>query len=278
MLVVSGANALGNALGDESADLRALQKRVESCIRSFPLDSSNSGADMSITCESMVGGFNAGDGIRAFEKMSFLDPADNAIMFKIAKDIVSTWRNTASGSRPSSTEATARRIAAQKLGEEPVLEGGPITQAAQTLSSAARIETNDNVKLAMIASLGRILHMRAENATTSVIPDNVRTEVITTLKFLGNPMEQDNVFVLNAANDVLKNLITLDIGPVTITTIPRPTFFSKYKVPLIATGITAVVSAGALALMMHHRHATGLAGRGPLRRRAEAALRRRRAR
>lgn len=276
MLVVSGANALGS-LGDVSADLRALQKRVDACVRSFPLDSSNAGADMSITCDSMVGG-TMGGGLPVFEKLSFIDPLDNAIMFSIAKNVISMWRNTASGSRPSSTEANVRRIAAQKLGEVPVLEGGPITQAAQALSSAARIENNDNVKLAIIASLGRILHMHGENATESVIPASVRTEVITTLKYLGNPMEQANVHVLNAANDVLKNLITLDIGPVTVTTIKKPTFFSKYKVPLIATGVTAAVATGALALFFRHRHATGLSAAGPLRRRAEAALRRRRAR
>lgn len=274
MLVVSGANALGSVgLGDVSADLRALQKRVDQCIRSFPLDSSNVGADMSITCESQVGGFKAGDGIRAFEKFSFVDPADNAIMFSIAKNIISTWRNTASGGRPSSTEATARRIAAQKLGEEPVLEGGPVVQAAQALSSAARIETNDNVKIAIANSLGYLLRTRSEHT----IPPNVRTEAITTLKFLANPMEQ-SVEVANAARDALKRLITLEIGPVTVTSVPKPSFVSKYKVPLIAMGVTAAVSAGALAWMVHRRHATALGAPGPLRRRAEAALRRQRAR
>jgi len=273
MLVVSGANALGRALGDESTDLRALQQRVNSCIRSFPLDSSNAGADMSVTCDGLVGG-SIGGGLPAFEKMSFLDAADNAIMFSIAKDIITTWRNTASGSRPSSSEANVRRIAAQKLGEEPVLEGGPVAQAAQSLSSAARIETNDNVKLAIIASLGYLLRTRNEN----IIPPSIRTEAITSLKFLGNPHEQDNVHVLNAANDALKRLVTLDIGPITVTPIETPSKLAKYKVPLIAMGITAAVSAGALAWVAHRRHATGLAGPGPLRRRAEAALRRRRAR
>lgn len=272
MLVVSGANALGRALGDESSDLRALQQRVNQCVNWFPItDHNDSSASRVATCEMMVG---ASGGIRAFEKISFIDPIDNAIMFSIAKNILGSWRNTGSDGRPSSTEANVRRIAAQKLGEEPVLEGGPVSQALQVLSSAARIETNNNVKLAMIASMGHLLRTRDD----STIPATVRAEAITTLKFLGNPMEQDNVHVLNAANDVLKHLVTLNIGPITVTPIEIPSKLAKYKIPLIATGITAAVSAGVLAWMAHRHHMTGLGAPGPLRRRAEAALRRRRAR
>lgn len=270
MLVVSGANAFGG-LAAPLPELTALKKRVDQCVRSFPITSqTDAGASQALTCAMYVGGVgSASDGIKAFEKLSFIDDEDNALMFNIAQTLITNWRNTDLGAKVSSSEADVRRIAAQKLGEQPVYEAVSPTLAVQALASAGRIESNDKVKLAIVQSLAALLK-------TSNIPSSVRTEAVTTLKLLADPMLQSDPFVLNAANDALKNLVTLEIGPITVTPVPSPA--SKYKVPLIAAGITAAVSAGAIAWMVHRHHATNLAGPGPLRRRAEAALRRRRAR
>jgi hypothetical protein len=272
MLVVSGANALGS-FGAALPELTALKSRVDQCVRSFPIVSqTDSGASQAVTCEMFVGGTAGQEGIRAFEKLTLLEDIDNALLFNIAQTLITTWRNTDLGPKVSSTEANVRRIAAQKLGEASVFDAVSPTLAAQALSSAGRIESDNNVKLAIVQSLHVLLKNRD-------IPSAVRTEAMTTLKILANPDNHPviDVRVLNAANDALKALAPkLDIGPVTVT--PIPSGIAKFKVPLIAVGITAVVAAGGLALLFRHQHATGLSAAGPLRRRAEAALRRRRAR
>ncbi len=272
MLVVSGANALGG-FGAPMPELTALKKRVDQCVRSFPItDNTDAGASQAITCAMYVGGTgSAGDGIKAFEKVTLLDDEDNALLFNIAQTLITNWRNTDLGAKVSSSEANVRRIAALKLGEESVFDAVSPTLAAQALASAGRIESNDAVKAAIALGLFNLLKKRD-------IPASVRTEAITTLKLFADPMLQSDPTVLNVANDALKNLVTLEIGPITIETIEPPSKLAKYKVPLIAAGVTAAVSAGAIAWLAHRHHATNLAGPGPLRRRAEAALRRRRAR
>lgn len=275
MLVVAGANALGG-LGDTTDDLRALQSRLNKCVARLPITGDNDAqASFALSCNAWLGGGLGFKGIALFEKSSLLDQSDNAIMFNIARTVLSAWYSTGLNGTTNSTEAKVRRIAAQKLGEDPVLTGGPVQQALQTLSTAARKEPNDSVKLAEIASILRLLQVYAK-----FIEPSVRTEAITTLKILGDPNRVENtVTILNAANDALKSLAPkLEIGPVTVTTIPTPSFFSKYKTPLIAAGVTAAAAAGAIAWMVHRHHATALGAPGPLRRRAEAALRRRRAR
>lgn len=264
MLVVSGLGTLG----DLHDDLVSLKKRVDQCVRAFPLSSSNADADMALTCDMQVGGADGRSGLPQFEKLSFVEPIDNAIMLDVARTVLTNWRNTAVGSGVSSTEATARRIAAQKLGEEPILEvPGSAVLAAQTLASAGRIEGNRDVKLAIIKSLGYLLRTRDEN----VIPSSVRTEMITTLKIFADPNVQSDPFVLNAANDVLKNLFTIEIGPITITPVEKPP--SKYKIPLIAMGITAVLATGGL-IWFFRRPAAHTLRMGPLRRKVEARRRR----
>ncbi len=269
MLVVSGASALGS-FGAALPELVALKNRVDQCVRSFPIVSqTDSGASQAATCEMFVGGTGGEAGIRAFEKLTLLEDADNALLFNIAQTLITNWRNTDLGPKPSSTETNVRRIAAQKLGEASVFNAVSPTLAVQALSSAGRIESNDKVKLAIVQSLHVLLKNRD-------IPPSVRTEAITTLKLFADPFIQNDVFVLNAANDALKAIAPkIDIGPITVTSIKTP---SKFKIPLIAAGITAVVAAGGLALFFRHQHATGLSAAGPLRRRAEAALRRQRAR
>jgi len=270
MLVVSGANALGG-FGAAMPELTTLKKRVDQCVKSFPIVSAtDSGASQALTCAMFVGGQNGEEGIRAFEKVTLLEAVDNALLFNIAQTLITNWRNTDLGPAVSSTEVNVRRIAAQKLGEASVFDVVSPTLAVQALSSAGRVESNDKVKLAIVQSLHVLLKNRD-------IPPSVRTEAITTLKIFADPFTQNDVFVLNAANGALKDLAPkINIGPVTTT--PVPSAVSKYKIPLIAAGITAAVATTGLVLFFRHQHATGLSAAGPLRRRAEAALRRRRAR
>jgi len=267
MLVVSGANTLGG-LGAPMSELTALKQRVEQCIRSFPIvGNDDNAASTVVTCDEQVGGTK---GIKTFEKQTLLEDVDNALLFSIAQSILTGWRNTGMGARVSPTEVNVRRIAALKLGEQPVFDSVSPTLAAQALASAGRIEPNDTVKGYIAVSLYNLLKNRD-------IPASVRTEAMTTLKLFADPQLQRDVTLLNVATSALKALeLGLEIGPITITPTPSP--ISKYKIPLIAAGVTAVVATTALGLFFHHRHATGLAGPGPLRRQAEAALRRRRAR
>jgi hypothetical protein len=270
MLFVTG---LGTQLGDLQSDLVSLQKQVSRCVRAFPLGNSNADASMAVTCDMLVGGHDTNSGIRTFEKLSLIDQADNAVMASIAHDLLTGWYNTGTGGAPSTSEANVRRIAAQKLGEEPVLEGLPAPQAVFALSSAARRESNDTAKLAMIKSLGYLLRTRNED----LVPHNVRTEAITTLKIFADPNVQRNPYILNAANDALKDLnqISLDIGPATVTPVQKPR--SPYFIPIVATATTAVLATGTLLAIFWRPGGHGLSGAGPLRRKVEAAYRRRRA-
>lgn len=269
MLVVSGANALGS-FGAAMPELTALKSRVDQCVQSFPIVSqTDSGASQAATCAMFVGGEAGQDGIRAFEKLTLLEDVDNALLFNIAQTLITNWRNTDLGPKPSSSEVNVRRIAAQKLGEASVFDAVSPTLAVQALSSAGRIESDNKVKLAIVQSLHVLLKNRD-------IPNTVRTEAITTLKIFADPFIQNDVFVLNAATDALRAVAPkIDIGPITVTPVKTR---SKWTIPLVAAGVTAVVAAGGLALFFRHQHATGLSAAGPLRRRAEAALRRQRAR
>jgi hypothetical protein len=266
VLFVSGFGA--NA---PMSELTALKKRVDQCIRWFPITGSNdTAASEAVTCDMQVGGSGGQDGIRAFEKLTLIDPADNVLMFDIASAIVGGWRNTGMDGRPSPTEENVRRIAAQKLGESAVFDFSP-TQAVQLLAQVGRVEPSNVVKVAIIRSLHVLLKTRD-------IPPTVRAEAMTTLKtFADANVITNTVEVLNAANDALKDLaIKLEIGPVTVVSLGKPR--SKYFIPLVAMGITAVAATGGLILFFRHQDARGLSAAGPLRRKAEAALQRRKAR
>ena len=268
MLFVSGFGAKAPL-----PELVALKKRVDQCMRWFPITGSDdTAASEAVTCDMFVGGSGGGqEGIRAFEKLTLLEPEDNTLMFDIASAIISGWRGTGMDGRPSTTEANVRRIAAQKLGEPAVSEFSP-TQAVQLLSQVGRIEPSNVVKVAIIRSLHVLLK-------THDIPPIQRAEAITTLgNFADANVITNTVEVLNAANDALKDLAPkLEIGPITVTAVSKR---SPYLIPIVATAATAVLATGALILIAHrHRSADhALRGAGPLRRKAEAALRRRRGR
>jgi hypothetical protein len=264
MLFVSGFGAT-----TPMSELTTLKKRVDQCIRWFPITGSNdAAASEAVTCDMQVGG-SGRDGIRAFEKSTLIEPEDNALMFDIASAIVGGWHRTGMDATVSPTEENVRRIAAQKLGEPAVSEFSP-TQAVQLLSQAGRNEPSNVVRVAIIQSLHVLLKTRD-------IPSVHRAEAISTLQnFADANVRTNTVEVLNAATEALKDLAPkLEIGPVTVTSLGKPR--SKYFIPLVAMGITAVAATGALVLFFRHQDARGLSAAGPLRRKAEAALRRRRA-
>jgi hypothetical protein len=268
MLFVSGFGA--NA---PMAELVALKKRVDQCIRWFPITGSNdTAASEAITCEMVGSSSGSRDSLLTFEKLSLLEPEDNAVMFDVVSAIVGGWRNTGMDAAVSRTEENVRRIAAQKLGEPAVADFSP-TGAVQLLSQVGRVEPSNVVKVAIIRSLHVLLKTRD-------IPPTVRAEALTTLKtFADANILTNTVEVLNTATEALKDLAPkLEIGPVTITSVPASKPRSKYFIPLVAMGITAVAATGGLILFFRHQDARGLSAAGPLRRKAEAALRRRRAR
>ena len=264
-------------LGAVDSGLAALKKRVDNCIKSFPNSSNtDTGAGISVTCEGVGGDFGT-ESILPFEKLTFLNDEDNAVMFGIAQSIITQWRNTALGPKESTTEEKARRIAAAKLGEPAVFDSVSPTLAVQALSSAGRIETKPSVQLRIVVSLMTLLSERD-------IPATVRTEAITTLRILagtripgGLPKSPD---VEKAAEVALQIVdvhrgepIVLDIGPATVTPVK-----SSKLVPILAIAGTAVAAAGVLWYVFWRHPATQFSGAGRLRRKVEARLRQRRSR
>jgi hypothetical protein len=165
-------------------------------------------------------------------------------------------------------EVEVRRIAAQKLTEVGALS--PDTAILQ-MSTAARAETDGRVLIQLVNGMAQLI-----SDTTA---DNIRTEAITTLRVLADPLVQNDVFLLNAATAALKKIGVqrgvIDIGPVTVTSVKKP--LPKYFMPLVAITGTALASAGVLWYLFGRTASTQLSAPGPLRRRAEAQRRRRRA-
>lgn len=218
-------------------DLVQFKQDVDRCVSRLPFDAADTG--LALDCTDRIE-----RGVARFAKLSFVEDVDNITMLDIARTLLTYWRNTAPGGRPSPTEAAVRRFAADKLRDEAILRipGSPVL-AAQTLATAGRIEGDRDVRLAIIRSLGYLLRTRDETA----IAPSVRTEAITTLKILADPYTQSDPYVLNAANETLKSLYTIEIGPVTITPPARsPSWVSRYKVPLLVTGATALLAVGGL--------------------------------
>jgi hypothetical protein len=250
--------------------LAQLKKRVDSCISDLPLAASNdTTAGIAITCSTTLS-----EGMDAIEKLSFIDDADNAIVFNIARSLLTEWRNTDLGVKPSSTEERVRRIAAAKLGEDPVVNAVSATLAVQTLASAGRIESNPRVQLRIVVSLMNLLSERD-------IPASVRAEAITTLKIYADPLIQKSPDVKKGAEVALQvvdkasfpDVPEITIGPATVTPVK-----SSKLVPVLAIAGTAVAAAGVLWYVLWHRSATQFSGVGRLRRKVETRRRQRRSR
>ena len=265
-------------LGAADADLVKLKREVDHCIKNFPNTSNtDAGAEESLRCES-VGNDLGFTSILPFEKLTFLNDEDNTAMFGIAQSIITQWRNTALGPKESTTEEKVRRIAAAKLGEPAVFDSVSPTLAVQALSSAGRIEAKPSVQLRIVISLMTLLSDRD-------IPATVRTEAITTLRILagtripgGLPKSPDVEKAAEVALEVVDGPhrgepIVLDLGPATVTPVK-----SNKLVPILAIAGTAVAAAGVLWYVFWRHPATQFSGVGPLRRKVETQLRRRRSR
>jgi hypothetical protein len=288
MLFVSTTAAAG--FGGLSEDLASLAKTVDKCIKAFPLTGPgiNTLANVALNCDFKVN--RLPDGLPAFEKLTLLEPADNGVMFDLALKILTLWINTDLGAKPQPGEENTRRIAAAKLGEDAVVNAGaglanPVL-AVQTLATAGRREAVPSVQLAIITSLRELLRPQTP-ADTAIgrkqpdIPASVRAEAITTLESLASSIRSSNPAVLAAADVALKVVqpeITLEIGPATVTSLGKPR--SRFLIPVIVTAATAAVAAGTLWFVFRQRptHAHALNAVGPLRRRAEVQIRRRRVR
>jgi hypothetical protein len=280
MLITSVTPGLGAALGAAMPELVDLKKEIDYCTKAFPLSSSsNVDADIAANCQFKVDGTGSStEGLLQFEKVTLLAPEDNALLFDIARTLLSQWRNTNVGSTASSGEANTRRIAATKLGEPTVFDAVSPTLAVQTLSSAGRVETNESVLLPIILGIAKILSSRD-------IPDSVRTEALTTLKILADPLSQRTAGLTKTAQEALQvaqsfspGKPTIEVGPVVVLPVEKPA--SKFAIPIIVTVTTAIVAAGVLWAIFRRRsaqHAYAINAAGPLRRRVEAQLRRRRA-
>jgi hypothetical protein len=257
-----------------SPELVDLKDKVDRCIRlraSNSFTNDDQGAANNLFCTGTVLGNEPLAALRKIEKLTFLEDVDNQLVFNIARTLVRQWRTMGMAGGVDSKEAEVRRIAAQKLGEPAVGNLSPDTAIIQ-LSGASREEIDAQVQLAIIVSLAQLI-------TKDTAP-NIRTEAITSLKILADS-SQPNAGVRTAAVVALRILdpqITLEIGPATVTSLGKPR--SKFLVPILVGTAIAATTAGVIWYVSRSRRydAHAVSGVGPLRRRVEAQLRRRRAR
>jgi hypothetical protein len=224
------AMILGSLRG-VSPELLALQKRADQCVARLPFTMTRLG-DYSVCNDEIT------RGMRWIEKLTFLDTADNATVFDTALTLLAGWYNTGLDGKTTGSEAEVRRIAAQKLGEPAVFDAVSPTIAVFRLAAAGRREPSGAVKLAIVRSLYTLLRSRS-------IPDAARTEAMTTLRILADPYTQDDVYVLNAANDALKALARSTEpkppSPPASDSVPEPSFLARHALPLTIVGLAAVL-------------------------------------
>jgi len=257
--------------GAASTELVDLNTRVERCLRlqaNNGFTNDDGGASNNLFCTSTVIGNEPLAVLRNIEKLSFLDDGDNRLLFDIARKLLG-WRAMGMAGGIDRNEAEVRRIAAQKLAEVGALSPDA---AILQMSTAARAETDGSVLVQLINGMAQLI----SNTTA----DNIRTEATTTLRVLADPLVQNDVFVLNAAVAALKRIGArgpgIEIGPAVVTPVKKP--LPAFVVPLVAMTGTAIASAGVLWYFFGRHATTQLSAPGPLRRRAEAQQRRRRAR
>jgi hypothetical protein len=258
-----------------SPELVTLKNNVDKCLRfrnSNAFTNDDVGAENNLFCTGADLDTEPLNLLRKFEKADFIDAVDNQLMFDIARTVMRQWRVMGMAGGLSSTEAEMRRIAVQKLTEVGALSPDA---AILQMSGAAREETDGIVLLRIITGLTKLI-----DTTTSA---NIRTEAVTSLQILASDQNLGVRLAAQTALQLLKNklapAIDLEIGPVTVLPVqltekPLPGFV----VPLVAITGTAIVAAGVLWYVFGRHAATGLSAPGPLRRRAEAQLRRRRSR
>lgn len=257
-------------LGAIDMTLAALKQRVDQCIARMPFSGrSDSDASIALSCQ-----VDVTKGLADVAKQTYLDATDRAILFNIASNILVQWRNTDPSGGASSAEAATRTIAADKLAET----AGSVspTLAVQHLSSAGRIESDAVVLSHIINGLRDLL------ISQNVAP-SVRSEALTTLRILADELGQPNTGVRISAQVALQLIAEkagsgsgIEIGPVVVTTIPK-TRSRQLLVPVVAMATTAAASAGALWFAFGRSSSAQLSA-GPLRRRVEAKLKRRKVR
>lgn len=265
-----------------SPELVTLKKNVERCIRlrnSNSFTNDDQGASNNLFCTSTALGTEPLAELRKIEKLSFLEDIDNQLVFDVARTLIRQWRVMGMAGTIDRHEAEVRRIAAQKLTEVGAL--APDVAVIQ-LSAAAREESDNDVLLRLINGLAQLI-----SDTTAA---NIRTEAVTTLKILTQNPDPP----VRKAAEVALQIVDKPLPPPTPTPPPTPSPVvskppavtsakksSSYLVPIIATTATAVVAAGVLWFMFgrtSRRHAHALNAVGPLRRKVEEQIRRRRAR
>lgn len=255
-------------LGAIDTTLAALKQRVDQCIARMPFSGrSDSDASIALSCQ-----VDITKGLADVAKQTYLDATDRAILFNIASNILVQWRNTDPSGGASSAETVTRTIAADKLTE--TASSVSPTLAVQHLSSAGRIESDAVVLSHIINGLRDLLI--GQNVAPSV-----RSEALTTLKILADELGQPNMGVRISAQVALQLIAEkagseIEIGPVVVTTIPK-TRARQLLVPVVAMATTAAVSAGALWFVFGRSSSAQLSA-GPLRRRVEAKLKRRKVR
>jgi hypothetical protein len=258
-------SGLGAAPSTELTDLKA---GVDRCLRlksTNAFTNDDAGASNNLFCTQALVGNEPLSLLRNIEKVDFIDAVDNQLIFDIARTVMRQWRVMGMAGSVDDNEAEMRRIATQKLTEVGNLS--PDVAILQ-MSSAAREETDGIVLLRLITGLTQLI-----SKTTA---PNIRTEAITSLQTLA---VDQNLGVRLAAQNALQTLRaklgpTIEIGPVTVTSVKKP--FPVMPVAVIAG--TAAVATGVLWYMFGRAATHNLSAPGPLRRRAEAQLRRRRAR
>jgi len=255
-------------LGAIDLTLAALKQHVDQCIARLPFSGrSDSDASIGMSCQ-----VDIKKGLEDVAKQTYLDATDRAILFNIASNILLQWRNTNSNGARSDTETVTRTIAADKLAE--TADAVSPTLAVQHFSSAGRIETDAVV-------LSHIINGLRDLLTSKSVAPSVRSEALTTLRILADELGQPNPGVRISAQVALqliaeKSGSQIEIGPVVVTTIPRSRS-RQMLVPIAAMVTTAAVSAGALWFVFGRSSSAQLSA-GPLRRRVEAKLKRRKVR
>lgn len=252
------------------SELVTLKTNVDRCIR---LKNSNSftnddvGAGNNLFCT----GTSGDDPLSLFRQVdavSFLfEDIDKQLLFDVARTVMRQWRVMGMAGSLDRNEVEMRRLAAHKLTEVGALSPDA---AILQMSGAAREETDNSVLLALIDGLAQLI-----TPTTS---DNIRTEAITTLKILAAnpdpPVAKSAQVALEITDVAHGKPIDLDLTPPPPPPVKKP--LPGYVVPVVAIAGTAIVATGVLWYIFGHRSSThALSAPGPLRRRAEAQLRRR---
>lgn len=253
-------------LGDPTSDLRDIKKRIDDCAKRFPINAStNTGANIALNC-GLFSDPTWPHNFVQYKGVTFSSDENNALLFNMAQTILTQWRNTVAG-EGDAKDAKLRRVAASKFREASIVTSVSPTLAVQILSSAGRIESDPETLNYIVDGLVKWL-------TEWNIGIPVRTEAITTLKIIANPLAGRSPDSRRAA-EVALQIVDKPTGPGPITLPPPqpvPKTRSRFLVPIIVTSLTALGAASALWYIFQ-RPSRRYLGMGPLRHRVESQKR-----